>query len=52
MQTRVVGVPMGDANPQLGAEVALQLPPGDEVAVKALRSVISAAPSGVAMKRK
>jgi hypothetical protein len=53
MQTRVSVFPLGDANPQPGAEIALHL--ADEVTrsrVKALRSVISAASSGVTMKRK
>jgi hypothetical protein len=51
MHMRVVGVPMGDADPvQPGAKIALHL--AGEVACRALRSVISAASPGVATKRK
>jgi hypothetical protein len=47
-----VGVPIGRC-PQPGAEIALHLGRrGDEVAGEGLRSVISAASSGVTMKRK
>jgi len=51
VDVRIVGVPVIDCDPvKPGPEIALHL--DHEVAVKALRSVISAASSGATMKRK